>query len=195
MRRLLSLFAVAFACLASNAFASDVSPIVQADERIGGRSLADWEVAWSKWSFGFTNSELGEKTGCLPQPSSAPVHFLVIPESDDDVNAIPCTVPAGSYLLLGEPQIYCTDIDPEPAYPTTAKGLARCARHYWHQLTDPHPRVVLDGQPIPNGYVVHTRAFRFRLPPRDNMFDLPGVRRGRAAVVARVTLLRPAGSR
>ena len=158
---------------------------------VGGRSLADWEVAWSKWVFGFTNSALAEPGRCLPQPRSTLVRFLVTPPVDSHVATVTCTVPAGTYLLLGEPQIYCTDVRPERRYPTTAKGLARCARHYWSLLTDPHPRSVLDGQPIPNGALVHTNAFSFTMPPRDNQFDLPGVRHGRAAAVGRVTMIRP----
>jgi hypothetical protein len=187
--RWLALVAILAAACPAAAFASE-SPIVQPTETVGGRTLPDWERLWSKWTFSFKYRTLANERECLPQ-APGPVRFLAIPVGDEHVSQVTCTVSAGTYLMLGEPEIYCTDVDPDPDYPLTARGLQRCARRYWRELTDPHPRVVLDGQPIANGYVVHPRVFRFRMPAHDNVFGAPGVRIGRAAVVARATLIKP----
>jgi hypothetical protein len=73
----------------------------------------------------------------------------------------------------------------------TAAGLERCARDTWPVIADPHPRLVLDGRPIPTGAVVRPPAFRVTIPLRDNLFGVAGVRRARVAIVGRPTLIRP----
>ena len=169
--------------------AAQESPVVGPSELVGGRSLVQWQTAWSRWDFGLTNKALATEKECLPQPQPSPVRFLRIPESQDHVTTVTCTVPAGTYLLLGEPEVFCTDIEPEPGYPQTARGLRRCALDFYRRLADPQPRVVLDGNPIPNGYLVRTGALRLRLRT-DNYFGV-SPRLIRAAVVAHPALLRP----
>jgi hypothetical protein len=132
---------------------------------------------------------------CMPQPTdSADVWFLAGGSggsTDEHVVEVHCTVPAGRYLMLGVPALLCSDVVPTPGFATSATGLRRCARSSYEKYTDPHPRLVLDGQPIPAGVVVHTPVFRFTMPAHDNVFDSPGVRRGRAASVGRAAMLRP----
>jgi hypothetical protein len=103
--------------------------------------------------------------------------------SDDHVTTVTCTVSAGTYLMLGEPLVYCTSIDPDPAFPTTKKGLRRCARFFYRQLADPKPRVVLDGQTLPNGVVVRPHVFRYH--------EAGSYALGRMGAVGRVVILRP----
>jgi hypothetical protein len=188
MRRaaLAGLLASLVACVPA---AAQDSPVVGPGELVGDHTLAQWQLAWSRWDFGLTARALAREKECLPQPQPSAVRFLRIPLSADHASTVTCTVPAGTYLMLGEPEVYCTTVDAESAYPNTASGLKRCALHFYRTLTDPHPRVTLDGQPIANGFVVKTDAFSFRLPA-GNYF---GVRaqRGRAAVVAHPVLLRP----
>jgi hypothetical protein len=93
--------------------------------------------------------------------------------------------------MTGIPQTICSDVFPELGYPLTAAGLIRCARDSWRELGDQAPRLVIDGAPIPNGFVVHTRAFRFKMPARNNVFRLPGVRGGRAASAGRIAIIKP----
>src|SRR6476469_8221178 len=106
--RLIRLIVLAAAVsFGSTASASDVSPVVQRDEMVGGRSLVDWDVAWSRWIFGFRKSSLAQSEGCLPQSRPTPVRFLFTPLlADSHLTTINCTVPAGTYLLLGQPQVY-----------------------------------------------------------------------------------------
>lgn len=188
MRRL-ALAGLLATLVAAQPVAADEAAVVGPTEQVGGRTLAQWQAAWSRWGFGLTEKALEGEKECLPQPQAAPVRFLQMPESEEHVTTVTCTVPAGTYLMLGEPEIFCTDFDLEPRYPRTAAGLERCALHYYRQLTDPHPRVVLDGKPIANGYTVRTNAFRFRLPA-GNWFDVRP-RAARAAVVAHAALVRP----
>jgi hypothetical protein len=191
MRRL-TLAVVLSALVGANAATAQDAPVVGRSEAIGGRSLTDWEVAWIRWAFRFPAKTLTSGSACLPQRAGAgDVWFLGPQAGDEHVSSVTCTVAAGKYLLLGVPQVVCTDVVPTPGFATSGRGLKRCARHYWDGLTDPHPRLVLDGKPLPNGAVVHTPVFRFSMPSGDNIFGRPGVRGGRAALVARAAMLRP----
>jgi hypothetical protein len=172
--------------------AAQESPVVGRNETIGGRSLTQWTVAYDRWVLGFTETELTTDAGCLAAPTGGPVRFLgVSGPQDDHVLTANCTVPAGSYLLLAQPQVFCSDVTPLPRRWRGARGLERCASENWPKVADPHPRLVLDGQPIATGPVVRPRRFRVAVPPDDNVFASPGVRRANAAVVARPTLIRP----
>jgi hypothetical protein len=190
--RRLVLAGILAAVMAAPAAAQE-SPVVGAAEQIGGRTLTSWAVSWNRWVIGFPRKMLeGSGTTCLPQPAAGgPVWFLAAHGGQDaHVVSIECTVPAGSYLLLDTPEVECTDIFAAPGFPTTDRGLKRCASAYWRKLADRHPRLVLDGQALPHGPVVRPPAFRFSLP-RENIFRMPRASHGRAALVARATMLRP----
>jgi hypothetical protein len=190
MRRLLSA-ALLTALLAAHPAAADQSPVVGRGELVAGRSLSQWDVRWNSWAFGVSQSSTRQTEQCLAQPGDSPVRFLGVRSRDEHVYEVHCTVAATQYLMLGQPGALCNDARPLRPYTTTAQGLRRCARDFWRQIADPKPRVVLDGTSLGAGPTVHTGAFRFSVPPRDNQFDRPGVRRVRAAAVARATILRP----
>ena len=188
MRRF-ALAGLVVSVLAAQPATAQESPVAGPREQVGGRTLAQWQAAWSSWDFGLTEKALAAEKECLPQPQPTPVRFLRIPESEEHVTTVTCTVPAGTWLMLGEPEVFCTDIDLEREYPRTAGGLKQCALDFYRRLADPHPRLVLDGRPIANGYVVRTSAFRFRLRAGNYLGVSP--RRARAAVVAHPALVRP----
>jgi hypothetical protein len=103
-----------------------------------------------------------------------------------------CSIPASSYLMLGVPAVECTDVYRVPGFPSTARGLRRCARKYWRRYGDPRPRIVLDGTPLtPGGVRVAPPAFSVRMPADDNIFGAPGQTRATVALVAAPLLLRP----
>jgi hypothetical protein len=179
------------ALLAAHPATAGEPRVVGRGELVAGRDLASWEVAWTRWIFRFPRRMVNSAGGCLPQPDG-PVRFLSGRGSaDDHVVSVDCTVPADRYLLLGTPLALCSDVVMPPGYPRTTAGLKRCAREFWAQVADPSPRIVLDGAPLPNGFVVHTPVFRFTIPAHDNAFNLPGVRRARGAVTGRPVMLRP----
>jgi hypothetical protein len=188
--RRLALAAVLAALITTSATAQE-SPIVGRGEVVGGRTTLQWEVAYDRWLFGFTRTA-ATSGDCLPSPGSGPVHFLAAGGPDDvHVISADCTVPAGEYLLLAGPLLQCADVIPLPRRWRGPAGLKRCAREGWSEVADPHPRLVLDGNPIPTGAVVHPDAFRLTMPARDNLFGMPGRRHAHAALVGRPTLIRP----
>jgi hypothetical protein len=159
------------ALLAAHPATAGEPRVVGRGELVAGRDLASWEVAWTRWIFRFPRRMVNSAGGCLPQPDG-PVRFLSGRGSaDDHVVSVDCTVPADRYLLLGTPLALCSDVVMPPGYPRTTAGLKRCAREFWAQVADPSPRIVLDGAPLPNGFVVHTPVFRFTIPAHDNAFN------------------------
>lgn len=189
MRRLVT--TVVLLVLTASPAAGQQPAVVGAGERIGGHDLAAWEVTWNRWVLGFPLAELETGTTCLPQTSTGPVWFLSgRGDARTQVSSVDCTVPASSFILLGVPEVECTDLVPAPGFATTNHGLRRCARSYWQKLADHHPRLFFDGQPLPHGPIVHTPVFHFTLAAEDNVFGLVATG-GRAAVVARATMLQP----
>ena len=167
------------------------SPVVGHSEQVGGLDLAHWQIAWNRWYFKFTRTQARRAKDCLPQAGAGPVRFLEPGPHDEHVFEVHCAVAAGTYLMLGQPEIFCTDAVRNPGFDDTARGLGRCVRNYWPRYTDPHPRVVLDGTAIGPGPVVHTGLFGFTMPARDNVLYRPGVRRARMSAIGRTTILRP----
>jgi hypothetical protein len=193
MRRL-ALAAVVAALIGAHPAVAQESTTVARGELVGGRDVAAWTVAYNRWLLHFTRSELmADRSACLEPPAGGPVTFLAATaRGDEHVASADCTVRAGQYLLLSGPQMTCANAVPlPPRYPPTAAGLERCARDNWPVIADPHPRLVLDGQAIPTGGIVRPPAFRVKLPGRDNLFGSSGVRRARAALVGRPTLIKP----
>jgi hypothetical protein len=191
MRRLALAVLAAASIGAQPVHAQDLSPVVGKSEQIGGRGVAAWAVAWNRWILAFKRDALETEGDCLPAPGG-PVQFLSGRGPDDEhVVTVNCTVTSDRYLLLGTPLAICTDVVLPRKYRPTDAGLRRCAREFWSYVADPDPRLVLDGAPLPNGFVVHSPAFRFTLPSRDNLFGRPGVRSGRAAIAGRPVMLRP----
>lgn len=189
MRRLL--LAGLFAALVAVPAAAGESPTVGSGEVVAGRDLLHWQLAWNRWLFRLPQSATRRATDCLPQEDGSPVRFLALRDRSEHVTEVHCTVAAGLYLMLGQPEIICSDVVATPGFPHTRRGLDRCARANWRDLTDPDPRVVLDGVAVPAGPVVRTGPFRFGMPARGNQFGLPGVTRVRASAVGRATILRP----
>jgi len=187
MRRLV-LAAVIGLVLVQPALA-DQPPVLGRGETVANRDLAQWAVSLDRWIFGVRAKAVKTPGACLSHDTGT-VMFVGASGEDEHVYDATCTIPAGRYLMLGGPQMNCTDIFPMEGFSTTARGLESCARHYWPAIADPHPRLVLDGVAIAHGPVVHPPAFRFALP-RDNLFGRPRVRHGRAAMVGRATILRP----
>jgi hypothetical protein len=190
--RRLALAAVLAALITAPAAAQD-SPIAARDEIVAGRDLVGWQVEWNRWRLALPAKPPGLGTGCITAAQPAGVWFLSGGgrSTDDHVITFDCTVPAGSYLLTGVPESLCSDVLPNAERLNTPAKIMRCAREGWKAIGDPAPRLVLDGNPIPNGFEVHTPVFRFTMPARGNVFQRRGVRRGRAATYAHVALIRP----
>jgi hypothetical protein len=185
-------FAVVLAALiAAVPATADESPIVGRGEVVGGRTAAQWGVAFDRWMLGRTGTELTSGT-CLTAAAGDSVQFVAVGGPEDaHVVATDCTVPAGKYLFVIGPQMQCADVIPLPRRWRGPAGLRRCAREGWAKVADRHPRLVLDGNPIPTGAVVHSDAFAFTMPARDNVLGMPGRRHGHGAFVGRPTLIKP----
>jgi hypothetical protein len=189
----LAAIALTFALLglAPGAIADDDAPVVGKTEIVSGHDLAYWQVAWNRWALRFSARQARRGDDCLPQNVSDPVRFLAIRTREEHVFEVRCTISASQHLMLGQPEILCTDAAPIKGYDTTERGLLRCARDGWREFTDPHPRLVLDGQELSPGPAVRVGIFRFTMPSHDNQFRRPGIRSARAAAVARATMIRP----
>jgi hypothetical protein len=185
--------AVVLASLIPTPAAAQDSPIAARDEVVAGRDLVGWQVAWNQWRLALPAKVPDIGDGCIGSGQPAGVFFLSGNgrSSDEHVMTFDCTIPAGAYLLTGVPESLCSDVLPNAKPLNTARKITRCARQSWRQISSVEPRLVLDGNPIPNGFEIHTPVFRFTMPGRGNVFDRPGIRRGRAAAWAHVALIRP----
>jgi hypothetical protein len=120
-----------------------------------------------------------------------PVWFLGASAGTPAVHTYTCTIPAGRYVMLDPPSIDCSTLEAPPFHATTNAGLTRCAKTQWqqHQGRD---SLTLDGVKLqPAGYVTRTRPFAFRMPTNNNILELPGRTRGRAAVYGEASILPP----
>jgi hypothetical protein len=192
MRRVALAVVLAALAVAQPAGAAE-SPITARDELVGGRDLASWQIAWNRWRLALPAMPAGIGRGCITADQRGPVWFLSGGGSsfDEHVVTIDCTVPAGSYLMTGLPETLCPDVLTDDPRLKTPRSLERCARRGWLDVGDRHPRLVLDGRAIPNGYVVYTGVFRFTMPARGNVFQRVGIRGGRAAAGAKVAIVKP----
>ena len=158
---------------------------------VAGRTRTQWLTAWNRWAFSVTAAVAARGNDCLPQDDSSPVRFLAVRTRVEHVYEVHCTIAAGRYVMLGQPGVSCTDVESHPRFPNTPSGLTRCVRDFWPRAADPRPRVVLDGQAIAPGPVIHTGFYRFRVPARDNQMREPGLTRVGASGIGRATMLRP----
>jgi hypothetical protein len=168
-------------------------PLVGATEPVAGRSYTDWEVDWYRWSASLPVVSTDYER-CADAGQREPVWFLGGQANIGDKHVLTrnCSIPAGRYLMLGLPALSCSDIYPDRHFPSTARGLQRCARTLWHEFGAAHPQLILDGVPLkPASVRVSTPAFDIRMPATHNIFDAPGRTHGRLAVVGNVALLRP----
>jgi hypothetical protein len=192
MRRFaLALTLVAVAMAASASAADAPLPIVGPQERIGGHTLAEWMATGVVRALAVPYTPRGGDVPCIPTGDSGLVASFAANSTDGHVRTIFCTVPVGRYIMLGGASIFCSDIYRVPGYPPTARGMRRCAHDAWHTWGDPHPRLVVDGVPVePAGYYVVTKAFRFKLPSRHNIFGTTRTH-GIGAEAGNAVLLRP----
>jgi hypothetical protein len=191
--RRLAVASLLAALIAAAPATADESPVVGAGEMVAGHDLAHWLTGWDRWAFGFTQSQVTRGNDCLPQDGGAPVRFLAVRTRAEHVYEVHCTVAASQYLMLAQPGTLCPTYLRPRDLPATPDGLRRCARRAWKEIADPHPRLVLDGDPVTPGPTIETGVFQLRLPRRDNQLFRPGMTRVRVAAVARATILRPLG--
>lgn len=192
MRRFALAAALVTLALAASPTAADTPlPIVGPHERIGGHTLAEWMAIDVVRTLAIPYTPNDGDVPCIPTGDGGPVSSFGANATDGHVRTIFCTVPAGRYIMLGGASIFCSNLDRLPGYPPTARGMRRCAHDAWHTWGDPHPRLVVDGVPVePAGYYVATRAFRFKLAPRQNIFGTTRTR-GIGAEAGNAVLLRP----
>jgi hypothetical protein len=192
MRRFALAAALVTLALAASPTAADTPlPIVGPHERIGGHTLAEWMAIDVVRTLAIPYTPNDGDVPCIPTGDGGPVSLFGANATDGHVRTIFCTVPAGRYIMLGGASIFCSNLDRLPGYRPTARGKRRCAHDAWHTWGDPHPRLVVDGVPVePAGYYVATKAFRFKLAPRQNIFGTTRTR-GIGAEAGNAVLLRP----
>jgi hypothetical protein len=179
--------------VAAPTLADSLPILVGRGEVISGRGYSKWSVAWEQWSAALPRHAAPDNQSCISAGQRGPVWFLFgNAQPDEHVITRNCTVPAGRYLMLNLPSVTCSDAVRNDRFANTPRGLQRCARVFWHDIGDPHPRLVLDGTAItPPGYVVRTRAYAIHFPERNNVFGVRGQTHGMEAAAGFSAILRP----
>ena len=173
-----------------------LSPLLPADQRVDGRSYAQWEAASWMWELAEVRSY--DRSGprartCDTDQQPLPMWFLFwSPESELTRDyVVTCSIPSGSYLVLPAPSIDCSTDERPPFHASTNVGLVACARRFWREIK-PISSLSVDGRAVtPPGVDVETGVFSFSMPARNNVLYVPGRTSGRMAVVGRPAILRP----
>jgi hypothetical protein len=179
------------------ALASAAGVVIPPAKRVVGRTYAQWEVAYWRWSLRFHrhDSPQGNPAAACALGQRGNVWFLGGNISNSTTVRRTCTLPAGTFIFIGNPSVECSTVEKPPFHGSTPAQLKSCAHNDWFSPGTPHTSVSVDGKVLaPTMFTVSTAAFSFTMPATDNTLDLPGVSHGLAAVVGSALMLSPLGS-
>jgi hypothetical protein len=169
--------------------ATDGATVVPVDQRVQGRTYAQWEAAW--WRRATRIPTTDSSVGSCSRAQHGRVWLLDNGGSitSKDHFSQTCSMPAATDLFLGVPSFDCSTVEKRPFFARTDAQLVRCARRLWRHGAA-KATLTLDGVPVePPGSPVGTPAFTIALP-RHNILGARK-RRGRAAVYGLGLMLDP----
>lgn len=171
-------------------------PVVGPAQNVSGHHLGYWLGRWWQWRLSFHVKHAAPWGRCITHRQRGPVWLLSFEEKSSTTYhwVGNCTVPHNRYVLFPGPIVDCSTVEARPYHASTNRGLRACAKRDWwkmHRHFGGASTMTLDGQAIPDGYIVGSGVFRFTMPARDNMLHVRGHRHGRAAAYGVALLLKP----
>lgn len=174
----------------------DNALVYSPDERVLGRSYAEWSAEWWEWVFvtpGSINPIFDPDGHNCHVNQSRPVFFLAGNNTPAPTVTRRCTVARNTVMFLPMINTECSNVEPDPYHGSTDATRLACAQAWIDGAPPATIKLSIDGHAVHGlrDFRVASPPFNFQTPPHDNILGIDGVTSGRSESDGYWAMLKP----